>query len=198
MLGSITPLGERGRGRSWGRTITAYLIGSAAGAAGLGALLGLVGQQLVPGAVSPSLVAWILGGLVMVGLLLDLRAFGARLPTVHRQVNEEWLSRYRGWVYGLGFGFQLGFGVVTVVTTSAVYVTFLTALLSGSPASGSLIGLAFGALRGAAILVVAGVRRPEQLARVHDRLARWDPLSRRSGLLAQAALALAVIAMAVR
>ncbi len=198
MLGSITPLGERGRGRSWGRTVTAYLIASASGGATLGALLGSVGHLLAPRGLSALTAGWILGGLIVAGVLLDLRAFGLELPTVHRQVNEEWLHRYRGWVYGVGFGFQLGLGVVTVVTTSAVYLTFLWALVSGSAATGAAIGLGFGALRGAAILVVSGVRRPEQLTRVHDRLARWNPLSKRSSLVALGALGLAALVMGLR
>ena len=48
-----------------------------------------------------------LGGaavLLLAGLLLDRRVGGLRLPTWHRQVDERWLARYRGWVYGLGFG----------------------------------------------------------------------------------------------
>ena len=46
MLGSITPLGERGRGSRWGVTVAAYLVGSAAGGAALGASLGTLGEPL--------------------------------------------------------------------------------------------------------------------------------------------------------
>ena len=37
---------------------------------------------------------------------------------------NSWLGRYRSWVYGLGFGVQLGAGVTTVVVSSAVYVVW--------------------------------------------------------------------------
>ena len=43
MLASITPLGERGRGRHWGATVAAYLAGSVVGGGALGGLLGLAG-----------------------------------------------------------------------------------------------------------------------------------------------------------
>ena len=33
---------------------------------------------------------------------------GFRLPSHTRQVNEAWLDEYRGWVYGGGFGWQIG------------------------------------------------------------------------------------------
>ena len=46
MLGSITPLGERGRGSRWGITVSAYIIGSAAGGAALGSMLGWAGSPL--------------------------------------------------------------------------------------------------------------------------------------------------------
>jgi len=46
MLGSITPLGERGRGSRWGVTVSAYLMGSAVGGAALGAMLGWIGSPL--------------------------------------------------------------------------------------------------------------------------------------------------------
>ena len=65
----------------------------------------------------------ILALLAALGLAADLRLGGLRLPGPRRQVDERWLHRYRGWVYGVGFGFQLGFGLLTVVTTSTVYLT---------------------------------------------------------------------------
>src|SRR6266540_6639352 len=93
MLGSITPLGERGRRSTWGVTMTAFLTGSAAGGAAVGGLLGLVGAALPPlcGSGAPRL--WVLAGLIALGLAMDVRAAGMALPTVHRQVNEDWLHR---------------------------------------------------------------------------------------------------------
>ena len=61
-------------------------------------------------------------------------------PGPRRQVNERWLDDYRGWVYGLGFGAQLGLGVTTVVTSAATYATLLACALSGAPGRGALIG----------------------------------------------------------
>ena len=80
---------------------------------------------------------------------------GLRLPTVHRQVEEEWRGRYRGWVWGLAFGFQLAVGVVTIVTTSTVYVTWLAAGLSGAAFGGAAVGATFGLARALPIFAVA-------------------------------------------
>ena len=67
---------------------------------------------------------------------MELGVGGAHLPTNHRQVNERWLDDYRGWVYGIGYGFQLGMGVVTIVTSATTYLAFLAAFLSHSVLGG--------------------------------------------------------------
>src|SRR5438552_14852680 len=123
MLTSITPLGERRRGNRWWLTTAALVLGCVLAGAGAGALAGGLGHAILSG-VS---VAWrlaLVAAALAAGLLLDLGRRRRLLPTVRRQVNEDWLRAYRGWVYGLGFGIQLGTGVATVVTTSAVYATF--------------------------------------------------------------------------
>ena len=197
MLGSITPLGERGRRSRWGITMGAFLAGSTTGGAALGAALGLLGS-FVPGLRgAAALRLWALAGLIALGAALDLRASGLGLPTVRRQVNEDWLHRYRGWVYGVGFGFQLGLGVVTVVTISAVYAAMAAALLAGSPAAGAAIGAVFGLLRASTSFSVAGVRRPDQLAFVDARLRAWDAPARRLALGVEMALAAACLLAAV-
>src|SRR5438034_10270144 len=135
-----------------------YLAGSTAAGAGLGALLGWVGSMALPtGAGAPSL--WVLAGLLGVGVLLDVGAGGLRLPTVRRQVNEDWLRRYRGWVYGLGFGAQLGVGFATIVSVSAVYLAFSAAFLVSSLLAGALVGGAFGLIRAGAQFAVIRVDR---------------------------------------
>ena len=108
-----------------------------------------------------------------------------RLPTTKRQVDERWLTRYRGWVYGVGFGFQLGLGLVTVVTSAAIYATFAIALLTGSVGAGALIGLVFGLTRGASIFVAARVHDPAGLRRLHRNLADTAPAVARAGVATQ-------------
>ncbi len=173
MLTSITPLGERGRNSRWSVTVSAFVIGSSAAAAVLGAAAGGLGALLDALSLAPSPRLLVLVGAVLVGTALDLGLGGLRLPSVARQVNEDWMRRYRGWVYGVGFGFQLGLGVVTVVSTSAVYLTFLAAVLSGSPGLGALIGATFGFARAAVLFAAAGVNTPARLLSLGKRLARW-------------------------
>jgi hypothetical protein len=197
MLGSITPLGERARGRRWGVTVAAFVTGSAFGGVAIGSVLGALGSVFTSGlGVRARLL--VIGAAAGVGVILEARSVGLRLPSVARQVNEDWMTRYREWVYGAGFGLQLGLGVVTVVSTSAVYAALLAALLTGSVAGGRIVGATFGLARGGTILFAARVRRSDQLARVHTLLRRWDRAARAGAFAAQGAIAVVIAAGAVR
>jgi hypothetical protein len=197
MLGSITPLGERARGRRWGVTVAAYVIGSALGGVVIGSVLGALGSVVASGLGVRSRLL-VIGVAAAVGVVIEADVVGLRLPSVARQVNEEWMTRYRGWVYGAGFGLQLGLGVVTVVTTSAVYAALLAALLTGTVAGGLIVGTTFGFVRGTTILSAARIRRSDQLGRVHARLRRWDGPARAGAFAAQGIIAAVIAAGAAR
>jgi len=198
MLTSITPLGERGRRQRWGLTATAYVAGSTAGGAAVGLALGALGS-LVRSAAAPPATAAIgaLGALALVGLLLDLRVAGVAVPTVRRQVDETWLASYRGWVYGSGFGFQLGLGVVTIVTTAAVYVALGAALLAGSVVGGGAVGTAFGLVRAMPVLLARDVEGPETLRALMRRVQRGAGAARRGVVVGQGATVALAVALVV-
>lgn len=172
MLSSISPLGERARHSRWWVTTSAYLVGSLAGGLALGGLAGLVGQ-VVPTAARTS--HWSLGVLALLcfaGLVVDLR--GAQsVPSWRRQVDERWLTAYRGWVYGLGFGVQLGFGLVTIITSTSTYAAVLLAALSGQVGAGVAIGGTFGLVRAVPALLMARVQDRRRLHDAFDMIERW-------------------------
>lgn len=157
MLASISPLGERARGNRWALTAAAFAVGSVGTAMALGAALGVVGSVL--GRPRPALL--IVASAAAVAGLFDLSRF--KLPTVRRQVDEDWLHRYRGWVYGAGFGGQLGLGVVTVVTTATLYAWMAAVVLCGSVLLGVGAGLGFGLARTVPVLAVRRVVDPREL-----------------------------------
>jgi hypothetical protein len=169
MLASITPFGERGRHNRWSITVTAYVAASTAAGAAVGALLGAMGGTALAHA-GPAVTAALAAAACVVAAALDLHVGGLPVPSWRRQVNEDWLHRYRGWVYGAGFGAQLGVGVVTIVTTAAVYAALLLAVLSGSAAMGAVIGVVFGAVRAVPVIALGGVTGPDQLRRAHRRI----------------------------
>jgi sulfite exporter TauE/SafE len=100
-------------------------------------------------------------------------------------------------VIGLGFGFQLGLAVATIVTTATVYVALAAALLGGSVAVGATIGVVFGLARALPILAARRVSDPARLRRQHQRLARWQPRAHTAALAAQAAAAALALAAVV-
>jgi hypothetical protein len=197
MLASINPLGERARRTRWGRTVVWYTLGSAAGGLVIGAGSAVVGTGLRQlASPSPSAVGLVVVGACAIGLLMDLGVGGAGVLSRRRQVNENWLGHYRGWVYGTGFGFQLGTGVATTVTTSAVYVMLVLAVLSGSVGHALLIGAVFGVVRAVPILTVGRAHNPERLRAVLSRahaIAGMSRFAAAGGLFLVAAASLAVL-----
>lgn len=171
MLASITPLGERGRHARWWLTASAFLLGATAGGAAAGALLGGLGALVLPHGVSVHARLVALG--VALALAIAIDGMLGSVPGPRRQVDERWLDRYRGWVYGVGFGWQLGLGVTTVVSSAATYVALLAAFLAGGVPAGALILGCFGLVRGVTPLAAAGVRSQGQLVALHRGLARW-------------------------
>jgi hypothetical protein len=175
MLASINPLGERMRNRRWGASFAWYVAGSVLGGLTMGVLFGLLGVGLFawfdP---SQTVVGALVLGFGLVGVAFETHMFGLRLPTIIRQVDENWLGRYRAWVYAGGFGYQLGLGVVTVVTSATVYLTWILCTLSGTLWGGIVIGVAFGFVRALPMLMVARVDSPGML---RERLRAFNAAS---------------------
>lgn len=174
MLTSITPLGERGRGQRWGVTATALTIGHLLGGAVLGVAMAGVGI-LIGLAATPSTATQVTVVAVAVLLAAGFDLAGRSVPG-RRQVDETWLTTYRGWVYGLGFGVQLGLGFVTVVNTALFLAVVVAGVMLGaaSPLAAVAVGLGYGAVRAALAIANARVRTVEQLKGLHRRLDAAD------------------------
>ena len=108
-------------------------------------------------------------------------------------MNENWIGAFRGWVYGGGFGLELGVGVVTYVVTWGVYATLISATLTTSPWAGALVGATFGLGRSASLLAAAFVDRPSRLTKFNRGLAQAGPLVRRSSSAGLALLGVAAL-----
>jgi hypothetical protein len=194
MLSSISPLGERARGSRWWLTTAAYLLGSLAGGLVLGLVAGLLGS-LVPADVRGSPA--VLGGaavFVLVGLAFDLGLRGGAVPSWRRQVDVAWLDAYRGWVMGVGFGAQLGFGLVTIITSATTYVVVLLAALGGDVGVGLVVGGTFGLVRALPSLLMRRVTDRDALHRVFVRVEHGAKPAR---IAARVALATTAAALAL-
>lgn len=180
MLSSIHPLGEAGRGQRWWLTVSAHIVGGALGGALVGALLGVVGRLAASAGVGLIARLALVAAVAVVAVVVDGRDWPRWLWRPHRQVDEDWLSRYRGWVYGGGFGFQLGMGITTIVTAATLYVLGALAFAVAGVGSAALLGVAFGLARGATVLAGWRIDDPDALVSFHRRLqerAGWGRLA---------------------
>ena len=144
MLASINPLGERGRNQHYPVTVAAYIAGvDARGrAARRCARHSSARRSRTDGRRSSSsrLIA-------IAGLAAGRGRVGWRVPGPRRQVDENWLTTYRGWVYGAGFGVQLGLGFLTIVTASATWVVFAVRCCRDQSRAGCSSARTFGLVR---------------------------------------------------
>ncbi len=177
MLSSIHPLGERGKGNRFARTAAAFAVGATLGGSALGLAAGVIGaavRSIVP--VSHVAAVATVALVAIVGAAFE--ATGRPLPSIRRQVDENWLQEYRGWVYGLGFGLQLGAGVATYITSAAVYVVVVAAVLVGSVPAAVAIGATFGFVRGCSLIPARSIDSTDALVAFHRNLARTAPAVR--------------------
>lgn len=196
MLSSISPFGERSRNSRWWLTITAYMVGSVTGGATSGLIFGALGQVAF-GSLEADVALLVLAGAAALGVAADLGLAGLRVPSIHRQVNEDWLTTYRGWVYGVGFGYQLGLGLVTIVATSTVWLTWVAAAMTGSWQRGLLLGATFGATRGAFIFATRRVEDPASLRRLFQTIASQSDSVHRIATIAAALTSLTALGGAI-
>ena len=192
MLSTITPVTEASRQRRYPLTVAWFLLGAVAGGATLGVLASTLAAGVGALDLTTTTTLGLLAALALVAAACDARSLGLTLPGHGRQVNESWLTRYRSWVYGLGFGWQIGAGLATYIVTAAVYLTVVAAALTGSPAVAFGIGLAFGLVRGLAIFLGVRLTTQARLVEFHRRFEAAREPSRRAAvgaLLAVAAVA---------
>jgi MFS family permease len=190
MLSTITPVGERGRNHRYGWTAGWFVTGAALGGLSLGALAAVAAWAAGTIGMGARATLAVVAAGALVTALSDLRIVGGRqLPFHRRQVNEQWLDRYRAWVYGGGFGWQIGFGLATYITTAAVYLTVLLAVLTGRPAQAMALGALYGLIRGLAVLLGRRLDTPVRQAAFHRRFEAAGPSARRAVIGLQLAVA---------
>ena len=174
MLATITPLAEQGRGHRYRVTATWFVAGSVLGGTMLGGAMALLALAvgLLPATDTELAVVAVLAGAITVAA--DTRVASFLLPVHFRQVNERWLDQFRPWVYGAGFGWQIGTGLATYIKTCAVYLMIVLAVLTGSPTSAVAIGAIFGLVRGLAVFFGHRITTPAALADFHRRFMAVD------------------------
>ncbi len=172
MVSQIAPVTERARGHRFWATAIWFIIGGVVGGATLGALLA-IGAWGVNTIDLSAHVRWSVVALVgMLGIASDLEAVKFRLPLHARQVNETWLRTLRSWAYASGFGWQIGTGFATYIMTGAVYLIAVVGIMTGDPRVAFLVGVSFGFVRGAQVLLTSRAHTHDDLRRLHQRIER--------------------------
>lgn len=171
MLSTITPFGERSRGHRYGLTAAWFILGALVGGLtlGLGAAVLAVGSS----ALGPSvrLVEALAAAAALLAAVADAGVGPVRFPVFRRQVNERWLDQYRSWLYGAGFGWQVGVGLATYIMTAGVILIVVMAALTGQPLAAVVIGVGFGLVRGLTVLLTRYLRSADALRTFHRRFA---------------------------
>lgn len=187
MVSAINPFTERSRGHCYSLTAAWFVAGSVVGGALLGGVAVLGHVALSPLSHATALLVGIV--CCAIAMAADSAVIPLRLPNHPRQVNEQWLGRYRRWAYAAGFGLQIGSGFATYIMTAAVYLTVLLGALSGSTALAFGAGLTFGLVRGLAVLLSSSARTPAMLHTLHRRLDVLSPWSMRAVMVVEASAA---------
>jgi hypothetical protein len=196
MLSQLNPVGEASRGNRYSTTAAWYVVGAVVGGATLGA-----GFAVLAGVVAAAGVrndaALAAGGVAAVACaVVDTGLLGFTPPFFLRQVNEDWLGRYRSWLYGSGFGWQVGAGVTTYIMTAAVFLTIAFGALTAGPVAAFAIGVLFGLVRGLSVLLTARARTTAGLYELHRRFDGWAEPVRRVVIVVQLAVAVVAFGLA--
>ena len=173
MLSTVTPLAEAGRGHRYAYTASWFVVGAAVGGATTGVLAAGLAALVSTVSLEPTTVLGIVAVAALAGAAVDGGLAGRRPPFHKRQVDEAWLQQYRAWVYGAGFGWQIGTGLATYIMTTAVFMVIAVAALTGVPAVAFGLMVLFGLLRGLIVLLGARITSPARLASFHRRFDAW-------------------------
>jgi len=145
----------------------------------LGGVMALLAAGFAALDVTAATALGLVAGLAIVSAAVDAGVLGVSPPFFLRQVNEDWLGRYRSWVYGSGFGWQVGAGVATYIMTAAVFLTVAMGALTAGPIAALSLGILFGLVRGLAVLLTARLRSTAELFYLHRRFdALGEPVRR--------------------
>jgi hypothetical protein len=196
MLSQITPIAEASRGYRYRTTALWYLAGSVLGGLSLGAVMALLAGVVHALDLSATAALGIAAGVALLGAIIDSGVLGVAPPFFLRQVNEDWLGRYRAWIYGSGFGWQVGAGVATYIMTAAVFATIAFGALSASPIAALALGGVFGLARGSTVYLTARARTTAQLYAIHRKFDALGEPVRRAVIVVQFAVGVVAIGLA--
>ena len=172
-----------------GLPVAAYLVGSLAGGATTGLLLGLVG--LGAQSLSGPIVVGTAGAVGIFAMALELRLRVRPLPERARQVPRRWLDWQSRELTALAFGAMIGAGFLTRLEHASAYVLAALAVLAPTPLTALAIGACYGLIRG---MTLATTWLADRLMATRPRWEQLTSRRREVALLLGTASAAALIA----
>ena len=103
-------------------------------------------------------------------------------------MNERWLDQFRPWVYGAGFGWQIGTGLATYIVTAAVYLMVVLAALVGNGWAAVGLGALFGLVRGLSVYLGRHITSADALRNFHQWFSELGPKVRRATIAVEGAV----------
>jgi hypothetical protein len=193
MIETIGPTGHTGGRRTTLAACATFLPGALAGGILTFGGLAVVGG-LLPGDHEP--VAYLIAAAIAIGAAA-LEARGAPIvPQIRRQLPEHWRRVMPMPLAAALYGGLLGLGFTTFVLTFGVWAIAAASLAVGDPATGAVIGAAFGLGRALPIVALAPLAAGERGARVTQLMADRPGLYRALRLGDALALTLAALVLA--
>lgn len=176
MVGTIVPVVYRDKPmRRWLSAVSLYVIGGVLGGAGVGAVLGFLGDQLLGTAreYTSLLMLGVFGTSASLYALHELRLWHLPYPQIQRQVPSGWRYQFHPYWVALAYGIGLGTGVATYIATASVYIVFIGAFLSGDPLIGAGLLGGFGLTRTIYLVIMgSSVRTWRQSERLLEAMTK--------------------------
>lgn len=143
LIGALTHLGEVPfEKKQWFRSVLAYTLGGCVSATLVGAALGVLGRWLGVHALGiPAL--WVI---CVLGLTLAAREWGwirFPLPQRRRQTEKVWAHQFGFVIASALWGFDIGLGFATRISTGGFWILTAVAVALGDPAYGGLLLLMY-------------------------------------------------------
>ena len=189
MIETITPAGCGGRNR-YRVALLLFTLGAVSAAAGVGALLGLLG-----GALGAERAVLLLATVAALAAAREAGIVRVPLPQLRYQVPERWHHELPLPAWSAGYGAGLGIGFATFQPVATFWIAVLAALAVGRPGTAAAGFALYGVARAA--MVVLPPRPERDVTRVVESLAARRPLLARANAVALAACAVLLAAAPV-
>ena len=154
LVGALAPLGKvAGSKKKWLAEVVAYTLAGSVTSAFVGALLGVLGKQLLIMRFGKQaiLVALAIG---LIAIARELGWLTFPLPQLRRQTKDVWGKLLPGMMAAVLWGLDLGLIFTTRLTFSGIWLLAVVAILVGEPTYGAMLFILYWLGRALSVWIV--------------------------------------------